>query len=60
MTTSVGNIHAEFRAFWHPVAWSDEVCGTPFAVVLLDEPLVLVRGSNGAARAFLDECPHRG
>jgi vanillate O-demethylase monooxygenase subunit len=60
VTSSVGNVHAEFRAFWHPVAWSDEVCAAPLAVVLLGEPLVLLRDSSGGANAFFDECPHRG
>jgi vanillate O-demethylase monooxygenase subunit len=60
VTSSVGNVHAEFRAFWHPVAWSDEVSATPLAVTLLGEPLVLIRESNGCANAFFDECPHRG
>jgi phenylpropionate dioxygenase-like ring-hydroxylating dioxygenase large terminal subunit len=60
VTFSVGNVHGEFRRFWHPVAWSQEVSGTPLAVVLLGEPLVLIRESNGCANAFFDECPHRG
>ena len=29
MTTLVGNVHPEFRAFWHPVAWSQEVAAAP-------------------------------
>ena len=60
MTAVVGNLHAEFRAFWHPVAWSYEVTTTPMAVTLLAEPLVLVRRSDGSADAYFDECPHRG
>ena len=60
MTTTVGNLHDEFRAFWHPVAWSYEVTTTPMAVTLLAEPLVLVRRSGGGADAYFDECPHRG
>jgi vanillate O-demethylase monooxygenase subunit len=56
----VGNLHPEFRAFWHPVAWSHEVSDTPVAVTLLGEPLVLLRHADGAAAAFIDECPHRG
>jgi vanillate O-demethylase monooxygenase subunit len=57
---TVGNVHDEFRAFWHPVAWSYEVAATPMAVTLLGEPLVLVRNSRGPVDAFFDECPHRG
>jgi phenylpropionate dioxygenase-like ring-hydroxylating dioxygenase large terminal subunit len=60
MTALVGNLHPEFRAFWHPVAWSDEVAERPLAVTLLGEPLVVVRPRNGAIGVFLDECPHRG
>ena len=60
MTDLVGNLHAEFRAFWHPVAWSREIAAQPFAVTLLGEPLVVVRRSDGEVAAFADECPHRG
>ncbi len=59
MTTLVGNVHTQFRAFWHPVAWSHEVAESPLPVTLLCEPLVLVRRS-GEVAAFHDECPHRG
>jgi phenylpropionate dioxygenase-like ring-hydroxylating dioxygenase large terminal subunit len=60
MTSLVGNVHPEFRAFWHPVAWSHEVADVPVAVTLLGEPLVVVRHPSGAVAAFVDECPHRG
>jgi phenylpropionate dioxygenase-like ring-hydroxylating dioxygenase large terminal subunit len=60
MTSLVGNVHPEFRAFWHPVAWSHEVAGVPVAVTLLGEPLVVVRQPSGAVAAFADQCPHRG
>jgi phenylpropionate dioxygenase-like ring-hydroxylating dioxygenase large terminal subunit len=60
MTVLVGNVHSEFRAFWHPVAWSREVAGAPLGVTLLGQPLVVVRGPTGDAVAFIDECPHRG
>ena len=56
----VGNLHREFRAFWHPVAWSDEVVGEPFTTVLLGDPLVCVRAHDGEVAVFHDECPHRG
>src|SRR5258706_1238135 len=59
MTDVVGNLHPEFRSFWHPVAWAHEVVG-PMAVVLLGEPLVLVRDQADEVVAFIDECPHRG
>lgn len=60
MTDLVGNLHHEFRAFWHPVAWSHEIAGLPFAVTLLGEPLVVVRRPDGEVAVFVDECPHRG
>jgi phenylpropionate dioxygenase-like ring-hydroxylating dioxygenase large terminal subunit len=60
MTALVGNLHPEFRAFWHPVAWSNEVGEHPLAVTLLGEPLVVVRPPNGEVGVFFDECPHRG
>ncbi len=61
MTELVGNFHPEFRAFWHPVAWSAEVTpDSPFATTLLGEPLVAVRCPDGEPRVFIDECPHRG
>ena len=60
MTVLVGNLHPEFRAFWHPVAWSHEISDAPLAVTLLDQPLVLLRHRDGAVAAFIDECPHRG
>jgi vanillate O-demethylase monooxygenase subunit len=60
MTAQVGNLHPEFRSFWHPVAWSHEVARVPVAVTLLGEPLVVVRRSSGEVAAYIDECPHRG
>ena len=60
VTESVGNLHPEFRAFWHPVAWSSEITDKPFATTLLDEPLVAVRRHDGTVAVFADECPHRG
>jgi vanillate O-demethylase monooxygenase subunit len=60
MSVLVGNLHVEFRAFWHPVAWSYEVAEAPLAVTLLGEPLVVVRRPTGEIAVFADECPHRG
>ncbi|MEY2553498.1 MAG: hypothetical protein QOC57_1358, partial [Ilumatobacteraceae bacterium] len=60
MIDVVGNLHAEFRPFWHPVAWTNEVGASPMAVVLLGQPLILLRGPAGDVVAFADECPHRG
>ena len=60
MTVQVGNLHPEFRAFWHPVAWSYEIADRPVAVTLLGDPLVVVRRPSGEVAAYVDECPHRG
>ena len=60
MTAQEGNLHPEFRKFWHPVAWSHEIVDRPFATTLLGEPLVVVRRPSGEAAAYIDECPHRG
>ena len=60
MTELVGNLHPEFRAFWHPVAWSHDVADSPLPVTLLGEPLVVVRRSTHEVAVFFDECPHRG
>ena len=60
MTTLVGNVHPEFRAFWHPIAWSREVAERPVGTTLLGEPLVAVRRPTGEVAVFVDQCPHRG
>ena len=48
------------RACWHPVAYADSVGSAPAGTMLLDEPLVLWRGSDGGVRALADLCIHRG
>lgn len=45
--------------YWHPVATSAEVSGSPVSVRLLDEQLVLFR-AGGRVVAFKDLCVHRG
>ncbi len=60
MIELVGNLHHEFRAFWHPVAWAHEVAAEPIGVMLLGEPLVVLRRPSGELSVFVDECPHRG
>jgi phenylpropionate dioxygenase-like ring-hydroxylating dioxygenase large terminal subunit len=48
---------------WYVAAWSHELGGehTPvlLARTILNEPLVLYRGLNGAPVALTDRCPHR-
>ena len=46
--------------FWHPVAYSHEVTGRPYAVTLLDERVVVYRLSDGSLSAARDICHHRG
>lgn len=46
-------------AFWHPVAFKDEVRDRPVRVTLLDVDLVLWRTKSGV-HAAADYCPHRG
>lgn len=60
MVEAAGNIHSEFRSFWHPIAWSAEVTEAPMATMLLGRPLVAVRRADSSAAVFIDECPHRG
>lgn len=44
---------------WHPVAFSAEVAVKPYAVTLLDEPIVLYR-TGSKLNAARDICSHRG
>ncbi|MBM3941047.1 MAG: Rieske 2Fe-2S domain-containing protein, partial [SAR202 cluster bacterium] len=48
-----------FKNYWYPVCGSREVTRRPRRVMLLGEPLALVR-RRGKAYAMIDECPHRG
>lgn len=45
--------------FWYPVAFSNEVKGTPLGVKLLDDRLVIFR-VNGQITVARDLCLHRG
>lgn len=48
------------RNTWYVAAWAEEVpAGTVLARRLLDEPVVLFRGADGAVVALHDRCPHR-
>ena len=48
-----------FKNYWYPACGSREVGKRPSRLVILGEPLALVR-SHGKAYAMIDECPHRG
>ena len=45
---------------WHPVALAEALAGEPVPATLLGRPLVLWRDDAGVARAWADQCPHRG
>jgi len=49
----------ELKAYWHPVAFAEDVDPGPLAVQLLDERVVVCR-IGGKVRAFRDLCVHRG
>ncbi len=59
MPPKLTNTHPSLRRAWHPVALSEEVGELPSQVLLLGEPYVLFRASDGRPRAFVDRCPHR-
>lgn len=44
---------------WYAAAFGDEVADKPFAVTLLDQPVVIFRDENGVAAMLDDRCPHR-
>jgi phenylpropionate dioxygenase-like ring-hydroxylating dioxygenase large terminal subunit len=53
MTAYVGNA-------WYVAAWSHELeAAKPFAVSILDEPIVLYRAESGRLVALEDRCVHR-
>ncbi len=47
------------RDCWYAAAWDHEVGETPLGRRLLDMPVVLYRGRDGAPTALLDRCCHR-
>lgn len=48
------------RDYWYPVAYSLDVTDTPSQVRLFGKGVVVWRDGDGAVRAALDYCPHRG
>ncbi|HEX8122875.1 MAG TPA: aromatic ring-hydroxylating dioxygenase subunit alpha [Solirubrobacteraceae bacterium] len=48
------------RSCWHPVGYASEFGDEPKRVVLLGEPVVVWRDSQGEAHALRDLCIHRG
>ena len=47
------------RNSWYVAAWSDELQETPLGLMLLCDPIVLFRTSDGSAVALEDRCVHR-
>ncbi len=46
------------RNAWYVAAWNSDIGDSPFAISILDEPLVIFRTSTGIA-ALEDRCVHR-
>jgi len=44
---------------WYMVAWSRDVGSAPMPLMLLDEPIVVYRTTDGAVVAMEDRCPHK-
>jgi vanillate O-demethylase monooxygenase subunit len=48
------------RNAWYVAAWSHEIeTAKPFAISILDEPVVIYRGESGRLVALQDRCVHR-
>lgn len=47
------------RNMWYGAVWSDHLTDTPLGRRIVNKPIVLFRGKDGAARAMDDVCPHR-
>ncbi len=47
------------RNSWYVAAWTAELSSKPLARTILEEKIVLFRGSDGAIGALEDRCPHR-
>ena len=47
------------RRWWYPVARSSELGGRPLGVTLMNTPVAVFRGRDGAPAVVLDRCAHR-
>jgi phenylpropionate dioxygenase-like ring-hydroxylating dioxygenase large terminal subunit len=45
---------------WYVAAWGSEITDVPLGRMLLNEPIVFFRGTDGAVAALEDRCCHRG
>ena len=61
LTRNLSGRGSEFvRNAWYAAAWSDElVACKPLACMMLNEPIVLYRRTDGAPAALEDRCVHR-
>ena len=48
------------RNHWYVAAWSQEITKSPLERVILDEPVVFYRTTDGNVAALAAFCPHRG
>ena len=47
------------RDAWYMTGWVDDLTDKPRAITVLNEPVVVFRGADGAVGALADVCPHR-
>ena len=47
------------RNAWYMAAWAGDLSEKPLAITMLDDPIVIFRGADGALGALADVCPHR-
>ena len=60
MNSTSESFPLKLYASWHPVSYSHEIkSDKPFGTILLDEPVVIWRTSDGTPYAMRDLCIHR-
>ena len=47
------------RDAWYVAGWSSEFDDSLKRVVILEQPIVMYRATNGSMAALEDQCPHR-
>ena len=47
------------KTLWHPVGKAVDLAGSPKAVLLLQEDVVIWQTPDGRFQAWADRCPHR-
>lgn len=48
------------KTLWHPVGKAEDLAGSPKAVLLLQQDVVIWQTPDGRFQALADRCPHRG